>query len=105
MTTKSRPARWAEGVAAAKAALSGLRETAPQALRAALADLNAVKSEYEDWQSNLPENLQSGTLADKLSAVVDLDLSEDFDLSDLDTVESALDEAENVDLPRGFGRD
>lgn len=102
-----------------------------------LQELEDLKSEYEDWQSSLPENLQSGDLASKLKDVVSLS----FDTDELDSLEPKMDEediaelgteletretmsifrvkvikeletrdeqlieAENVDLPRGFGRD
>jgi len=68
-------------------------------LKAALEDLRGLKDEYENWQANLPENLQSSTLNDKLQEVADLELE------DPDDLDSAIDTAENIDLPRGFGRD
>jgi len=78
---KSRTDRWREAAAAAVAALEQLRE---------------VQEEYQEWLDNLPEGLDQSAVADKLNEVCDLD------------VEGALDtcnEAENVDLPLGFGRD
>jgi hypothetical protein len=77
----SRPKRWADAVERA---------------RAALEELNEMRDEYEEWRQNLPENLDSSQLAEKLDAVVDLDFQ-----SALDTIE----EAESIDLPRGFGKD
>lgn len=77
----SRPQRWAD--AASRAA-------------AALADLREVQEEYEGWRDGLPENLQSSGLAEKLGAVCDIDL---------ESAISAVDEAESIDLPMGFGRD
>ena len=77
----SRPQRWAE---AASKAVDGLQE---------LVDLQAG---YQDWLDNLPDNLSSNAVADKLQAITDLDL------------EGALDtarEADGIDLPLGFGRD
>jgi len=65
----------------------------------AMEQLKEVQSEYADWQGNLPENLASSALAEKLDAVVDLD----FDC--LGDIESVIDEAEAIDLPLGFGRD
>lgn len=56
-------------------------------------------SEYQDWLDSLPENLQSGSLAEKLEAVCDLDLDT---LSD---IQEAIQGAEDIDLPLGFGRD
>jgi hypothetical protein len=77
----SRSARWA---AAASAAVSALEE------------LEDMRAEFEEWKDNLPENLQQSALGEKLSTVSDLDIQ-----GALDTAE----EAENADLPMGFGRD
>lgn len=78
---KSRAARWSE---AATKASDGLQE------------LEDLRQEYEEWLGNLPENLQSSALGEKLQSVVDLDIQ-----GALDTVG----EAEGLDLPMGFGRD
>lgn len=78
---KSRPVRWADACVKA---------------REALQELYDLQQEYEDWRNNLPDNLQDGALADKLAAM------EDFD------IEGAMDtvcEAEEAELPQGFGRD
>ena len=48
-----------------------------------------LQEEYRDWLDNLPPNLESSALADKLQTIVDLD----------------LEELQAVDLPRGYGRD
>ena len=48
-----------------------------------------LQEEYRDWLDNLPPNLESSALADKLQTIVDLD----------------LEELQVVDLPRGYGRD
>lgn len=77
----SRPDRWADATAAALEALNELEE---------------LRGEYEEWQGNLPDNLQGSNLNDKLQEVVDLDIS-----GAIETVEAA----EGVDLPRGFGKD
>jgi hypothetical protein len=63
----SRPARWA----------------------AATATLVCLQEEYRDWLDNLPSNLESSALADKLQTIVELDLKE----------------LQAVDPPRGYGRD
>lgn len=83
MTTKrsSRPARWADACGKAEEALNELEE---------------LREEYDEWLSNLPENLQQSELASKLEAVTQLDLQ-----GAIDTVQ----EAGGVDLPLGFGRD
>lgn len=88
----SRPKRWQEACSEA--------ERAFEALRSALENLDEIREEYEDWRDNLPESLQSSAVAEKLDAVADLDL-----LSCLDEVESLIQEATEMDLPKGFGRD
>lgn len=42
----------------------------------AVEELKQLQSEYEQRLDNLPENIKYGTLAEKLQAVVDIDLSE-----------------------------
>lgn len=54
----------------------------------AVETLRQLQGEYQDWLESLPENLQDSALAEKLQAIVELDL-DDLDL----------------ELPRGFGRD
>jgi len=78
---KSRGARWMAAANEAEAALNTLAE---------------VQQEYQDWLDNLPENLQSSALGDKLSTVCDIDISGALD---------AASEASGADLPLGFGRD
>lgn len=89
---KSRMARWTDAAGKAREALDSLAS--------ALAELGEVRSEYEDWRGNLPENLDSSALAEKLDAVIEIDLE-----NCLDEVEDAVSSAEQADLPRGFGRD
>lgn len=97
---KSRAVRWSEAVAKAQEAKSDL-EAAKDKLESAFADLNDLKSDYENWRDNLPENLQSSPLGEKLEAVCDLDFDVEIDLDGLDVI----DEADGIDLPQGFGRD
>lgn len=78
---KSRAARWGDACGAAVAAIEELQE---------------IKQEFEDWKDNLPENLQQSALGEKLETVCDIDL---------DSALEAVQEAENADLPMGFGRD
>jgi len=63
-------------------------------------DLLEVQQEYQDWKDNLPENLQQSALGEKLDAVCDLQL----DPADHE-IQNVIDEAANIDLPQGFGRD
>ena len=62
-----------------------------------LEELTELKSEYEDWQGNLPENLETSPLGEKLSEVVDGCFYDD--------IETAVSDAESLELPQGFGRD
>ena len=78
---QSRPARCAQAVEQAAGAVQELVD---------------IQGEYQSWRENLPENLADGALAEKLDAVIDLDLQGAAD---------ALQEAEAAELPRGFGRD
>jgi chromosome segregation ATPase len=103
---KSRPKRWAEAIEKAQVELAAM-QAACDAFESACEDLNEVRQEYEDWKDNLPENLQSSNLADKLSEVADLDIE-----TAKDGVRTAVDEAvdlfetaSGLDLPQGFGRD
>lgn len=99
---KSRPKRWQAAIARMRTAFNTL-QSAKEEFEAAVEDLRGVHSEYEEWHGNLPENLQNGTLGEKLQAVVDLDMdSAEVDLSGAETL---MDEAEGIDLPLGFGRD
>lgn len=79
--SNSRTARWAE---AAQDALSALQV------------LEDLRSEYESWRDNLPENLQNSALGEKLNAVADLDIQSAIDVAE---------EADNADLPLGWGKD
>jgi hypothetical protein len=65
--TPSRPKRWA----------------------GAVATLIDLQDEYRTWLDNLPAGLEGSRLAEKLQAIVDLD----------------LEELQAIDPPQGFGRD
>ncbi len=67
------------------------RRIAPRPTRwsTAVAALLDLQEEYRAWLENLPQNLESLGLADKLQAIVELD----------------LEELQAVGLPLGFGRD
>lgn len=67
----------------------GDRRSRPQRWKDAVEELRSIQGEYEEWLGNLPEQFENSTLAEKLSAVIDIDLSE----------------LENAELPKGFGRD
>ncbi len=97
---ESRTKRWADACADARSAYDELKDAASR-VEMALDALREIKLEYEEWQGNLPGNLQS-PVALKLEEVCDLDLDLELELSDLDRAISA---AEDVELPQGFGRD
>lgn len=98
--SNSRPARWARACEDARAAYEKV-EAAITELNEAREALDKVRAEYEEWRDNLPESLQNSALGEKLQAVADLDMSDEAEAPAVDW----LDEAENADLPLGFGRD
>jgi hypothetical protein len=82
-------------------------EQAVDDLEAAGSDLYDVQQEYSEWKDNLPENLQQSALGEKLEAVCDFSI-EDIAANVRNTIEEGrgvIEEAESVDLPRGFGKD
>ena len=99
MKYKSRPVRWAEAIQKARDAIA----TAQSEIDDAFSDLRDLQSEYQDWLDNLAEVAQGTTTEEYLQNVTGLDLEPDSE--DMSAVNDALDEAESVDLPRGFGRD
>ena len=101
---KSRPQRWADAIGEAQSALDEM-EALKQRVADAFEALNDLRSEYEDWHGNLPENLQQSALGEKLETIVGLDLDVDVDSESFDDLRSKLDGAEAADLPRGFGDD
>ena len=89
---ESRPKRWGKACSEAQSAVDALRE--------AFEELKSIQEEYQEWLDNLPENLQSSSLADKLQTVLGIDLE-----SCADEAESVVTECDSADLPLGFGRD
>ena len=61
----------------------------PQRWAAAVAALIDLQDQYRAWLDNLPASLDGSRLAEKLQAVVELD----------------LEELQAIDIPRGYGRD
>lgn len=78
---QSRASQWGDAVERASSAIQELLE---------------LQSEFQDWRENLPENLAASPVAEKLDAVVEIDLQSALD---------AINEAGDADLPLGFGRD
>ena len=106
MAKESRPQRWNKAVKEITTILDGMANQLDN-LDSAAAELKGVQEEYEEWKDNLPENLQSGALADKLDTVIELSI-EELGVAIRDAIEEAqgvIAEAEAVDLPQGFGRD
>jgi hypothetical protein len=61
----------------------------PRRWAAAVATLIDLQDDYRLWLDNLPANLESSRLAEKLQAITEID----------------LDELQAIDPPRGYGRD
>ena len=100
--SNSRPARWGRAVAEMQEALARI-DAAKGDWSAAAEELSGLKEEYEEWLGNTPESLQQSTLGEKLQAIVDLDI--DTETTDINAMQTLTDEAEGMDLPRGFGQD
>jgi exonuclease VII small subunit len=103
---KSRPQRWSDAATDAAQALTDMEE-AKGKFEEAMAELKSVQDEYEEWKDNLPENLQQSPLGEKLEEVCGLDLETaagDID-SAVSNARDLIEEAEALDLPRGFGKD
>jgi hypothetical protein len=58
------------------------RRSRPQRWKDAVETLRELQEEYQEWLDNLPENLQSTALAEKLDEVCSLDL-EPLDLDEV----------------------
>lgn len=100
----SRPKRWADAAGKALTLVTAI-ESHLDELESAVEELKEVQQEYQDWRDNLPENLQQSALGEKLNEVADLDL-EDIASAVRDACAEAqgkIEEAEGMDLPRGFG--
>jgi hypothetical protein len=85
----SRPKRWAK-------AIEALREQVD------VSAIEELKEEYEDWLGNLPENLEQSPTAEKLEATIE---AAETIMDAASELVAALEEAEGVELPLGFGRD
>lgn len=62
----------------------------PKRLQALLAEAEDLLQKYQEWE--LPENLQDSVTAQKLQDTVD-------------ALEQVVELLENIEVPRGFGRD
>jgi chromosome segregation ATPase len=107
MANLSRPKRWTKAISKTQSIIEDVRSTLNNFSEYS-SELEDLKSEYENWKYNLPENLQSSTLAEKLDKIYDLnDITSDIDeiSNALDNLESSIGDYEATDLPLGFGRD
>lgn len=102
----SRSQRWTDAVGAA---LDIINEMSGHldALDTAIEELRGVQEEYEEWQGNLPENLASSALGEKLDAVCGLEIEAVANAvrDALDEAQGTLEDADQAELPQGFGRD
>ena len=93
MTTAERQARFraahADGSPKVRYRRPGDRRSRPQRWRDAVAELVTLQAEYRDWLDILPPNLEGSATAEALRSICDLDLSD----------------LEQIEPPRGFGRD
>ncbi len=64
----------------------------PARLSLIIGQIQNLLNEYQGWRSNLPEPFQEGDLAEKLDETIE-QLTEVVDLLN------------DIDLPKGFGRD
>jgi len=64
----------------------------PKRLESALAEVQALQQEYEEWLAALPESFQESSLAERLQETVD-------------QLAQAADLLTGIDPPKGFGRD
>lgn len=101
---KSRPQRWAEAVANLQKALD---EIDTQNVEHYADNLLALREEYEQWQADMPENLMDSPTATLLDGVIDLDVEYiGSNITEaIDEARSLCEDAEGIELPRGFGRD
>lgn len=102
----SRSTRWSDAVGKARSAIDVILGSIDD-LEAAMGEIKSVQEEYEEWKDNMPENLSSSPLGEKLEEVCSLDLESAADSlrSAADDAEGTIGEAENMELPQGFGRD
>lgn len=105
---KSRPTRWAEAVQKCMKAKDAVTVAADE-LADAMTELYDIQQEYQEWRDNIPENMESSAVAEKLDELLDLSLDNngcgDDVLNDWASTCDAIESAESAELPLGFGRD
>ncbi len=58
--------------------------------------MQEMQSEYQEWLDTLPDNLRESAVAEKLEIITEIDF---------DSAIETAGEANDADLPLGFGRD
>lgn len=103
---KSRATRWNEAHQKAESLRDVVRDEMDK-LGEALGELRDIQGEFQEWRDNLPENLDGSPVAEKLDAVLGLDLDgvADDPGADWQATDQVIEECGAVDLPLGFGRD
>lgn len=84
----------------------------------ALEDLKGLQEEYSEWKDKIEEKMSNTVVYEKLDTICNMDFSTDFEWSNnlnvevscdiennIDDILNIADEAQNADLPLGFGRD
>ena len=64
-----------------------------------LEELSLIREELEDWRDNMPENMSESATMEKLEEVIS-----GFE-DELPEIEEAIDNLENLEFPKGFGRE
>jgi hypothetical protein len=72
-------------------------------LQGTLDELYDLQQEYQEWRDNLPENLESSPIAEKLDTICEIDIEGQSNA--IADIEAALSEFADADLPLGFGKD
>lgn len=102
---QSRADRWSEALTELEQAASAV-ESAMDDASAALSTLAELKQEYEDWYENTPDSLKQSPLGEKLEAITQLDVPEEWEHStSVEDMRQLISDLEGVDHPLGFGRD
>lgn len=101
MAKQSRPQQWNAACADARKALEEM-QSYYEDFQDAMNSLQELQSEYQEWYDNMPEGLQDGPTGEKLTTITEFDFEVEVDL---DQANEIVEEAENAELPVGFGRD
>lgn len=90
---KAYMARLKAGVPAPAARKRPARQLSrPKRIEALLSDAEDLLQDYQEWQESMPENLKEGGTGEKLQDTID-------------GLEQVVELLQNIEVPRGFGRD